>query len=590
MRKISVFFLLMSVSLCLMSSEIMTLSEVKAGMEGIGKTIFKGEKVETFTFKVLGVMEKFFPNKGLIIVELESPVLKDQGILAGMSGSPVYIDGKLIGAVAYGLNNFPRKPIGGVTPIEDILDTVKYNNKGYTIDISDIKLDFSKENLESIVKFNQNELIKRASFSPIKEMSPIRFLSINRGIKPNLLSFLTPVSKVIQTVKGTSPKTKDIKISKEFLQVSPADAVAVPLVRGDFELSASGTVTHVEGDKIYLFGHPWFNLGSVSFPLHKAEVISILPSYQNSSKLALTKHMIGTVVQDRSSSLQGVLGKLPYMIPLNVTLRNRNRSFHLELVDHPLLTPILSFISLNNILSSEYQDIGYQSIEVSGTIYIEDEKNITINDRFNGIFSFDEFTGLINAINFFVMNNKEKKAKIQKIDLEIAGFERVRNSSVQNVILEKNNFSPGEIMNISIFLKNERGRIDAEKITLKAPNLKPGSEFYLMVADKEEMGKFDAKNVKTSYFPEKLSSLIRAINNLKKNNRLYFKIMTPTRGLFIKGYEYANLPLSLRNVFVHNAQSSFQSEMKYSTIAEYQMEIPSIVKGKKLFKLKIKER
>jgi hypothetical protein len=111
-----------------------------------------------------------------------------------------------------------------------------------------------------------------------------------------------------------------------------------------------------------------------------------------------------------------------------------------------------------------------------------------------------------------------------------------------------------------------------------------------MVADKNEMANFDSKNIKSAYFPIKLNSLIRAINNLRKNNRIYFKILAPVKSLFIKGYEYSNLPQSLRNVFIFNSSSNVQSEMKYSTLMEYQMEVPAVVKGKKLFKLKIKKR
>jgi hypothetical protein len=129
-----------------------------------------------------------------------------------------------------------------------------------------------------------------------------------------------------------------------------------------------------------------------------------------------------------------------------------------------------------------------------------------------------------------------------------------------------------------------------------APNLKAGSDFYLFVADSDEMGKFDARNIRTNYFPIKLSFLIRAINNLRKNSRLYFKLMAPSQGLFIKGYEYPNLPSSLQDVFMHdespipNLISDVQSAIKFSTLTEYQMEFPSVVRGKKLFKLKIKER
>ena len=111
-----------------------------------------------------------------------------------------------------------------------------------------------------------------------------------------------------------------------------------------------------------------------------------------------------------------------------------------------------------------------------------------------------------------------------------------------------------------------------------------------MVADKNEMASFESKNTKSSYFPIKLSSLVRAINNLRKNNRVYFKILAPVKSLFIKGYEYSNLPQSLKNVFIFNSSSNVQSEMKYSTLMEYQMQIPAVVRGKKLFKLKIKER
>jgi hypothetical protein len=200
------------------------------------------------------------------------------------------------------------------------------------------------------------------------------------------------------------------------------------------------------------------------------------------------------------------------------------------------------------------------------------------------------FSNLILAINFFLMNNPEKNIKIQKMDFEINGSETIRRTNIDNVLIDKYRYSPGEIMDVRLLLSNERGGNFTENVNIKIPNLKPGSTFYLMVADKDELMKFDAKNIKTSYFPTKLNSLIRAINNLRKNNRIYFKIMTPVQGLYIQGYEYSNLPMSLRNIFVFNSTSQDQSDIRYSTLTEYQMEFPAVVKGKKLFKLKIKER
>ncbi len=294
-------------------------------------------------------------------------------------------------------------------------------------------------------------------------------------------------------------------------------------------------MTHVDGQKVYIFGHPFFNLGTVDFPLHKAEVISVVPSYESSFKLAATRNQVGAVRQDRFSGVLGELGKTPYMIPLKIFLKNRNRSFNLELVSHPLLTPALTYISLLNALQAEYQEFGFQSLRVSGKIFIENEENVVLDDLFSGTTAADEFSNLVMAINYFLMNNREKNARIQKMDFEISGREVVKKAELENVLVDKNSYLPDELMEIDMKLKNEKGDGFSERITIKAPNLKPGSVFYLMVADAAEVTEFDAKAVKTTYFPSDLGALIRAINNIRKNNRLYLKIFVPAQGVFIRG-------------------------------------------------------
>lgn len=588
MKKILLILLAFLFHAHLVPTEIMKLSEIKTGMEGYGKTIFKGSQIETFQFKVLGFIEKFAPDKDLIIVELKTPVLDNEGVVSGMSGSPLYIENKIIGAVAYGFS-FSKKPIAGVTPIEYILKTSEYDTPTYSIDVSNIKIELDKKNTESIARLVQDEIVRRASFSPQRALTPIKLISTSKGIHPSIMSYWRPVLTPLSSLKASQNPTKP-SVTEDLFRIRPADAAAVPLVRGDFELSASGTVTHVEGEKIFLFGHPFFNLGTVDFPLHKAEVISVVPSYEEPFRLVTTQNMIGYVSQDRFSGLQGHLGGQPYMIPMEVFLKNRNRKFKLEMVNHPLLTPAISAVSLQNIFVSEYQAAGFNSINVSGKIFIENEKNIIIDDLYSGINCFNEFSNTILAINFFLMNNPEKRIKIQKIDFEIDGSEIVKKTHLENVIINKNSFLPGEIIDVKLFFKNERGNLVSDTANIKAPSLKPGSTFYLMVADRDEMGRFESKNIRTNYFPIELNALIRAINNLRKNNRLYFKVLAPAEGLFISGYEYSNLPLSLRNVFIFNSSSNEQSEIKYSTLMEYQMEVPAVVTGKKWFKLNIKER
>jgi hypothetical protein len=589
MKKNILLTVLLGLTCLLPAIEFMKLSEIKPGMEGEGRTIFKGSTIETFKFKVLGVLDKFVSDKNMIIAELFAPELTDGGVIAGMSGSPVYIGGKLIGSVSYGLSNFSKKPIAGITPIEDIVKTSDYNTPVASVEISDIKIDFGKENIMRVAEAIRSQLVSRMNFSPAGSMMPIKLFSSSRGFRPEAVAILQEVFVPLQNISISKDIDKK-KFSEELFTVRPADAVSIPLIRGDALYAATGTVTHIDGKKVYVFGHPFFNLGTVDFPLHRAEVISVVPSYESSFKLAVTRNMVGAVQQDRFSGVQAELGKTPYMIPLKIFLKNRNKIFNLELVSHPLLTPTLTYMSLLNALLAEYQEFGFQSIAVNGKIFIENEYNVVLNDLFSGAAAFDEFSSMVMVVNYFLMNNKEKNIKIQKMDFEISGREAIKKAELENVLIDKNAYLPEEPIAIRMFLKNEKGDNFEEQVTIKAPGLKPGSVFYLMAADAMEVTEFETKFTKTAYFPNKLKSLIRAINNIRKNNRIYLKIFVPSQGVFINGFEYPYLPSSMSNVLLYNSISKDQANVQISTVAEYQYEIPAVVSGKKIFKLTIKER
>ena len=590
MKRIALTAAGLLLSCLLAATDIMKLSEVKPGMEGEGRTIFKGSTIETFTFKVLGVMDKFVSDKSLIIAELNAPELNDGGVIAGMSGSPVYINGRLIGSVSYGLSNFSRKPIAGITPIEDILKIAAVESApAASVEISDIRVDFGRQNARRVAEAIRSELTARMNFSPARALAPIKLFASSSGFTPEAVSFLGDLFVPLQsTAVGRDISTR--KLSPEMFTVRPADAVAIPLIRGDASYAATGTVTHVDGQKVYIFGHPFFNLGTVDFPLHKAEVISVVPSYESSFKLAATLNPVGAVRQDRFSGVMAELGQAPAMIPLKIFLKNRNRNFSLEVISHPLLTPSLTYISLLNALQAEYQEFGSQSLRVQGKIFVENEDNVVMDDLFSGTEAADEFSTLVMVINYFLMNNREKNARIQKMDFEISGREAVERAELENVLIDRVAYLPEELMTIDMKLKNEKGGAFSERIQIKAPNLKPGAEFYLMVADAAEISAFDAKAVKTTYFPSDLGALIRAINNIRKNSRLYLKLFVPAQGLFIRGFEYSYLPSSVGNVLLFSSLAKDQANMAFSTVAEYQFEVPAVVAGKKIFKLRIKER
>ncbi len=574
--------------LFLAPADIMKLADVRAGMKGEGRTILRGDSTEPFTFSVLGVIENFVPGKSLIIVELDAPDLRGGGVIAGMSGSPAYIDGRIVGAVAYGFA-FSKKPIAGITPIEDILRTADYNKPAYSVDISTIKVDLTREGAKDLRERLGRELAARGQYSPAPYLAPLRPQAGARGFAEPALTLLQPLFGAAQDLK-ISPQLGRLDNRPPARDIRPGDAVAIPLIRGDFEYSASGTVTWVDGRNIYIFGHPFFNLGSVDFPLHRAEVISVVPALDTSFKLTATRNPIGAVQQDRFSAVQGELGRAPQMIPVRLFLKNRNRSFQLEMVSHPLLTPALAYTALLNVFQSEYQEAGLHTVQATARVFVEGQENVVIEDLYSGATAADDFSQLLMAVVYYLMNNREKPARIQKIDFEMGESGGVRSVALDNVLLAKSAFLPGEPMPLTLVLRDEKGQTTREPLTLRAPNLRPGSTFFLMVADASETAEFDAKVVKANYFPASLSGLIRAINNLRKNSRVYFKMFVPREGMFIRGYEYANLPSSLSNLFFFQALGPDQGGMAVSTVEEFQYEVPGAVSGKKLIRLTIKER
>jgi len=560
------------------------LKEVVAGMEGKGKTIFKGTNIESFNFKVLGIIENFAPGKNLIIVELSgSPELAEGGIYAGMSGSPVFIQNRLLGSVSYGFS-FSKKAIAGVTPVEDMLKVDQFKDSTL-FEPGDIKIEINQLSIQELGRKILERFNKRISWQK-EGWQPLPFLVSLSGFSPKMTGY-SPLFNFQENLKIKEQVEKILK--KDNLELNAADAVAIPLIRGDFEYSASGTVTFREGDKLYIFGHPFFNLGKVEYPIHKAEVITLVPAYNSSFKLTATRNPIGIVEEDRFSAVVGRLAKTPRMIPIKIFLRDRNRNYNIEIVNHSLLSPVLTYFSLLNVFNTEYQELGAVSLKVSSKIFIEGYPNVSFTDVFVGNNAFEDCAYLFLALNYFLINNPEKAIRLQKLDFEIEASSRLKKTALRNVLIQKNSFSPGEEIKVSLQLYNEREGWFEEKLSLPAPNLPPGSIFYLMVAGANEMGSFESKYYSSSYFPTTLTTLIRAINNIRKNNRLYFKFFNANEGVLLEGYEFPNVSASLKEVLNFNSISNNQTSILLSTLLETYYEVPnSVVNGQKLIKLAIK--
>src|SRR5688572_21187541 len=366
-------------------SKVFPVDELRPGMVGVGRTVFEGDRLDEFKVHIIGVLRNVIgPRRDLILARLEGGPLANTGVIAGMSGSPVYIDGRLVGAVSYSLGAFSKEPIAGITPIGEMVADATLPAVRRQVARVDLPMPLTPESFQTSL---------RQAFSWIRPFadSPndVQVLGdINAGIGTMLrpiatpltlggfdASVIAPVTSVFRDqgfvpVMAGSAQTPQTVRTTSSPALRPGDPIGVALMSGDLELGATGTVTEVDGERVYAFGHPFYGLGPTQFPMTRAYVHTILPSLQSSMKIASTGEVIGVVSQYRATTIAGTLGAGPAMIPIKITLKNAERglkkSFSMAMVNDELFTPLLAYLSILNTLTSYERQNGVGTYALRG--------------------------------------------------------------------------------------------------------------------------------------------------------------------------------------------------------------------------------
>ncbi|MFW6160213.1 MAG: SpoIVB peptidase S55 domain-containing protein [Acidobacteriota bacterium] len=574
---------------------ILSIDQIKPGMKGVGQSVFLGNQIEEFQVEIVGVLQNVQPKRNIILARLKSPLLEKTGVMSGMSGSPVYIDGKLIGAVAY---SFPyaKEAIAGITPIDEMMAVEGGTEKSVSFFR---RQPVSKSlSLQELLEMHEDILapvfmryVDGQAFTSLSH--PLIFGGFSSTVFEKNKSFFSRMgfSPVLAGSGGQAVE----KISPPDMKLRPGDAVGVQLVSGDLNISAVGTVTQVEGNKILAFGHPFYNLGSVDYAMTRANVITVVPSVSSSFKLAETGPLLGRFSQDRTAGVLGEIGKMPRFVPVSIKMMDPTgelKEFKIKVVEDKILTPVYLNVSLQSLLYSEERNVGNLSLAMKGNIYLENGQSIHIEDLFSGNFdtSVQDLSGLLTAVVYFLANNEFRDLSIYEINLEITTSEEVKYSYLEKVWLNKYDAYPGERIQLQVYSRNFRGESVVQEVSLTVPAMPSGSEIFLVVADAESMQQIEMGQYKTRAFvPRSLNQLIRLLGNLRKNNRIYFKILASKPGLFLKGEEMPNLPPTFKFMFSSpRATSSVPTELDRSTLSEYQYPVPYVFKGTAVIPIKIK--
>lgn len=579
----------------LSQSSFFPLGEVKPGLRGTGKTIFTGSEIEEFEVEILGVLRDTAPGQNMILAQLKGEKLERLGVFAGMSGSPVYIEGRLLGAVAYGFN-FATEPIAGITPIQEMVDVFTPGTAGRTVasrKISPSDL-YTPASVWKILSDHRSAVLQLSGEYPgLGQPSPL-YTPLNfSGLKGRTMNHFSEHFKQVGFIPIAASLSSGAEEWEDASPVQPGSTIAVQLVRGDTEISATGTVTYVSGNKVYAFGHPFLGIGYTDLPMSSAGVIGIIPTLMSSHKISNSGIPFGAIRQDRSSGILGISGEKAEMIPVNLRLttsRNDERSFQYEVVNDSLLTPLMLSYAIYNTLVTSEKSMGSQTLQVTSRISIEDYPEIYFQQSASGDSSAqtDATVAAVSPI-YFTLNSGFKDIKITNIDLEITSVEEEKNASLEKVWIDRTEIRPGEEVGVTVFLRNENGKITSEKYPIKIPEgISPGT-LKLLVGDGISVATHDTKLNEAEFTPRDFSQVVRAINNLKNNNRLYVRLFREEPGAVIDGFLSTSLPPSVMALYDSKKTKGDTVPIQYVVFMEHELpRSDKVISGQKIIEVTVK--
>lgn len=542
------------------SRQFLPLVEVREGMRGTARTVFRGSEPEEFNVEILGVLPGGVgPKQDLIIGRLSGGGADRTSVFAGMSGSPVYINGKLVGAISYSFP-FAKEPICGITPIEQmiaIFDRKKVDGsrpiEPRAVSFSELAAtnwqpDYPKSTAVSNAIFSGMNInsplmaVAGQSFQPIA--TPITFTGFSQEtlnlFAPQLMQAgLLPVSAVGGAAAITPLKKADEKT------LLGGTSVSMQLTRGDYSLAASGTVTWRDGEKIYAFGHPFLGLGSSDLPMSESHVLTVVPNINNSFKLAVPDAMVGSMTQDRATGVYGSLGRAPQMIPVRINVQNSRGQtdvLNFEVAKDDFLTPLLLNIAVYNTVVAQERSLGDSTVEVTGEIKVNGQEPVKIQRRFAGGNATQLAAASVAVPVQALLRSRFDAMQISGIVLNLASNDGSKTAVLERISLDRTRAGAGETVEIQAFARTTSGRVFVQRIPVVIPADTPAGPLSITVGDGATIQQASAIQ---HFVPRDLAELIKTINKLKLSDRLYVQTIRTSSGAIIGASEMPNLPPSV---------------------------------------------
>ncbi len=569
--------------------DIMKASDVRPGMRAIAWTVFEGDTPEPVPIEIVGNWKNMWgPGQDVIIGKMGGKAERTN-VAAGMSGSPVYINGKLIGAVALRLSTFSPDAICGITPIELMLEINEFDQTRPA----------AANPNERLASTFQQPVLPSGSMTPIA--TPLLLSGFNddvmRQFQPVFNEFgVTPVQGGAGSTLTSSKPAADWKSS-----LQPGQTVAGVLVSGDMGVTGLGTVTYNDGKRILAFGHPFFNLGPVDMPMSKGEVLMVLSSAYQPTKIANATEIVGSLHQDRHSGIMGVLGEEAPMIPVTVNVRTMGdhdtvratNTYHFNFFQHQKWTPQLMAMTLMNSISGINDMTDEATYRLSGTVDFADGKNKFTLDTMQS--TSDAPIPVPNTLaawwgdhfNRLYLNSvKIPQLKDTIVNVDLLPERRV--ATIENAWTPNENVRAGDEIPVKVFLRPYRGdRIERDFKLKLPPGMGPG-EHRILLSDASLADRTQSVAVSSNRYMD-VPQLVSLFNQERSNNKLYVSLIDANPTAYYEDKTLPSLPSSVLNV-MQAGRSTTQAVLTSPESASEQMSLPFdyVVNGSYTLRITVK--
>jgi hypothetical protein len=581
--------------------------QIRPGLEGVARTVFQGDEVEEFRVEFLGILKSAIgPQQDMILARLHGETVEFTGVISGMSGSPVYVDGRLVGAISYRLGQFGKEPIAGITPIADMLKVAPgtgpaaYRKGERAPDLIGRFL-----GSDSISGYGtapgggadggmgrQADIGSSTVTTSLGGMQPISTPLVCSGCDPGVLGYYAPIFRMQGLEPTAGGGMADIDTP---LPLLPGTGIGGALVTGDLSIAGIGTLTHVDGNRVFGFGHSFLGTGSMEIPMTQAQVLLTFASSQASFRVANSTAPIGTLVEDRLTAIVGELGRTPPTLPLTVRVGSKEgeRTFRYDVVRDRSWAPVMVSLTTANSLVRTTEYSAGATLALRYRIELEGLPTVSHEDLYSGANPTQPvhlaLANVAGGLFSVLANNPFEQVTVKSAELDIEMLEESQIAQVVDLRASQNEVSPGEPFIVTATLAPFRGPDRKVDFEVRLPEDISRGEVTLYVGGAGAIDTLDRKIFQRQVAQAKnIDDLIGLIDQQRHNRSLYLNVSRPTPSAIVRSEVLPDLPISVFTVLNNPRHSADTSLTIGTSILELSRELDLVAVGGRRISLKVK--